>query len=58
MAETGPLKIKVSGIDCMNENFERVNVLYANAKVEHESDDDILQKLVNGISDHFYERGK
>ncbi|KAF2884275.1 hypothetical protein ILUMI_21896 [Ignelater luminosus] len=57
LAETGPLKIKVSGIDCMNDNLEKVNVLYANAKVDHESGEDILQKLVNGISDYFYERG-
>ncbi|KAF5305209.1 hypothetical protein FQA39_LY09297 [Lamprigera yunnana] len=52
----GHLKIKVTGIDCMNDNFSKVNVLYAKAKVDSE-DEDVLQKLADSISDYFYDRG-
>lgn len=54
----GPLKIVVSGIECMNNNYSKVDVLYANAKIVSENDDINLQKIANGIFDHFYERGK
>lgn len=58
LSKTGPFTIRVAGIDCMNENLQRVNVLYANAKTVHESDGTILQRIANGISEYFYERGK
>ncbi|KAF5285750.1 hypothetical protein FQR65_LT02278 [Abscondita terminalis] len=53
----GPYKIKVSGINCMNDNVAKANILYANAKIEHEGDDDLLQKIANAISEYFYEKG-
>lgn len=55
--KTGPIKIKVSGIDCMNTNLKKVDVLYANATMIGENEDFNLQKLANDLSDHFYERG-
>ena len=58
IAKSGPVKIRVSGIDCMNNNYKKVDVLYANAKLVDESEDLSLQKLVNELSDHFYDRGK
>lgn len=54
----GPLKIEVSGIDCMNNNHKSVDVLYAKAKIINENENTSLQKIINGLSDHFYERGK
>ncbi|XP_063922833.1 activating signal cointegrator 1 complex subunit 1-like [Zophobas morio] len=57
IAKSGPVKIRVSGIDCMNNNYKKVDVLYANAKLVDESEDLSLQKLVNELSDHFYDRG-
>lgn len=53
----GPLKIAVSGIQCMNENHSKVDVLYANAKIVGENEEINLQKIANDLSDHFYERG-
>nr|XP_023020546.1 activating signal cointegrator 1 complex subunit 1-like [Leptinotarsa decemlineata] len=54
---TGPLKIQVSGIECMNNNYEKVDVLYAKAKFLNETEDITLQRVSNAISDFFYERG-
>ncbi|KAK5646317.1 hypothetical protein RI129_004781 [Pyrocoelia pectoralis] len=51
------LKIQVSGINCMNDNHSKVNILYANAKIVQADDEDILQKLANAITDYFYNRG-
>lgn len=53
----GPLKIVVSGIECMNDNYSKVDVLYANAKIVNENEELNLQKIANDLSDHFYERG-
>lgn len=47
----------MSGIGCMNNNHRKVNILYANAKICTETDEDILQSIVNSISKHFYDRG-
>ncbi|RZC38393.1 jmjC domain-containing protein 4, partial [Asbolus verrucosus] len=55
--KTGPLKIKIFGIDCMSENLKKVDVLYAKASIVDENEESNLQKIVNGLSDHFYERG-
>lgn len=41
----------------MNQNFKKVDVLYAKAKIVDEDDDFNLQKIVNELSEHFYERG-
>ncbi|XP_018330780.1 activating signal cointegrator 1 complex subunit 1-like isoform X2 [Agrilus planipennis] len=54
VAEMGPLKIKLAGIDCMNNNLEKVNILYANAQVVDANEKKCLQKIANGISDHFH----
>ncbi|XP_044268006.1 activating signal cointegrator 1 complex subunit 1-like [Tribolium madens] len=55
--KTGPITIKISGIDCMTTNLKKVDVLYANATIVGENEEFNLQKLVNDLSDHFYERG-
>ncbi|XP_031343533.1 activating signal cointegrator 1 complex subunit 1-like isoform X2 [Photinus pyralis] len=52
-----PLKVHVAGIDCMNDNHSKVNVLYANAKIVQDNNEEVLQKLANAISDYFYNRG-
>ncbi|KAL3280682.1 hypothetical protein HHI36_003919 [Cryptolaemus montrouzieri] len=53
-----PMKIKVSGLNCMNTDLTKVNVLYADA---HLSDDcnsaRSLQQIVNLISEFFYDKG-
>lgn len=58
MKKTGPLKIHVQGIDCMNSNYTKVNVVYANAKILGAHEDANLQKITNDLSDYFYERGE
>lgn len=58
LAESGQLHIKVAGLECMNNNYQKVNVLYANAKICTEKNEDILQHLTNSIAKHFYEKGK
>lgn len=55
--KAGPAKIKISGIDCMNRNLKKVDILFANATIVNENEEFNLQQLVNGLSDHFYERG-
>ncbi|KAK4879745.1 hypothetical protein RN001_007891 [Aquatica leii] len=57
LATSGPWKIQVSGIDCMTENYFKANVLYANAKIVNDTDEDLLQKIANAILEYFYERG-
>ncbi|KAJ8935076.1 hypothetical protein NQ314_013021 [Rhamnusium bicolor] len=54
---TGPLKIHVAGIECMNDNYRNADILYANAKIINETEEVNLQKIVNDISNYFYERG-
>lgn len=53
----GPLKIVVSGINCMENNYKNVNVLYANAKISNETEKVSFQKIANELSDYFYEKG-
>ncbi|EFA03384.1 activating signal cointegrator 1 complex subunit 1 [Tribolium castaneum] len=55
--KTGPIRIKISGVDCMNTNLKKVDVLYAKPTIVGENEDFNLQKLANDLSDHFYERG-
>ncbi|KAG5889801.1 hypothetical protein JTB14_031349 [Gonioctena quinquepunctata] len=57
LEKTGPLRIHVSGVECMNENYEKVDVVYAKAKFLEESEEVSLQNIANGLSDFFYERG-
>ncbi|KAJ8958921.1 hypothetical protein NQ318_019690 [Aromia moschata] len=57
LEKSGPLKIHVAGLDCMNSNYKKVDVLYANAKIINETEDLNLQKIANELSDHFYEKG-
>lgn len=57
MEKNGPLKIQVTGIECMNNKYEKVHVLYAKAKIINETVALNLQNVVNGLSDYFYERG-
>lgn len=57
IADAGPLKIQVSGLDCMDNNHAKVNVLYANAKIVDERDDLNLQMIANSIAEYFYQRG-
>lgn len=52
-----PLKIKISGLNCMDENPEKSNVLYANAEILNEIEPNSLQKVVNSVSNYFYEKG-
>ncbi|GJQ70415.1 hypothetical protein Trydic_g22843 [Trypoxylus dichotomus] len=54
VSKSGPLRITVSGLGCMNNNHNKVNVLYANAKIC--TGQDLLQSMVNSISKHFYEK--
>ncbi|CAH0557145.1 unnamed protein product [Brassicogethes aeneus] len=53
----GSLKIKVEGINIMNNNPKKVDVLYANAKITHDDEEVDLQKIVDDVSEYFYERG-
>ncbi|CAG9838644.1 unnamed protein product [Diabrotica balteata] len=55
--KSGPLKIHVAGIECMNNDYENVHILYAKAKILNETGEMTLQTLANGLSVHFYERG-
>lgn len=48
----------MSGIDCMNNNHEKVDVLYANTKLTNETEEVTLQKIVNELSNYFYEKGE
>ncbi|KAJ8975835.1 hypothetical protein NQ317_001232 [Molorchus minor] len=57
LARTGPLKIQVAGINCMNDNHKKVDVLYANAKILDKAEEADLQKIVNDLSAYFYDRG-
>jgi hypothetical protein len=41
----------------MNRNLKKVDILFANATIVNENEEFNLQQLVNGLSDHFYERG-
>ncbi|KRT78543.1 hypothetical protein AMK59_7816 [Oryctes borbonicus] len=57
MSKAKPLRITVSGLDCMNNNYKKVNVLYAKAKISTENEEDVLQSMLNSISKLFYETG-
>lgn len=57
IAKTGPLRIKVSGIDCMTANVKKTNVLFANAEIINETEEFNLQDIANKISAFFYDRG-
>lgn len=56
IAGFGPLKIQLAGLDCMEKNRAKVNVLYANAKIVDDQNVN-LQSIANSIVDYFYERG-
>lgn len=57
VSRTGPLKLDIRTLDCMNANLKKVDVVYANVKVVNETEEHSLQKIVNDISKHFYHRG-
>ncbi|XP_060517084.1 activating signal cointegrator 1 complex subunit 1-like [Cylas formicarius] len=57
LGKVGPLKLDIAGLDCMNGNVKKVNVLYAKAKIANESGEFSLQSIVNGLSNHLYHRG-
>ncbi|CAH1970978.1 unnamed protein product [Acanthoscelides obtectus] len=52
----GPITIHVSGVECMTDDHKKANVIYANAKIVEESEEWNLQKIVNDLSDFFYEK--
>ncbi|XP_045471368.1 activating signal cointegrator 1 complex subunit 1-like isoform X2 [Harmonia axyridis] len=53
-----PLIINVKGLNCMNNNYSKVDVLYAGASFTEDSNsDESLQNIANLISSSFYERG-
>lgn len=54
---SGPLRLRVEGIDCMNSNYKKTDVLYANVNVINETDEANLQKIANDMANYFYERG-
>lgn len=58
LEKTGPLKINIEGIDCMNSDYKNVNVLYAKANILGETKQAKLQEIADNLSAHFYERGK
>lgn len=58
LKKTGLLKIQVKGIDCMNSNYKRTNVVYAKAKFVNETEEISLQKIADDLSRYFYERGE
>ncbi|XP_057660454.1 activating signal cointegrator 1 complex subunit 1 [Diorhabda carinulata] len=55
--KNGELKIHVAGIDCMNGNYKKVDVLYAKAKIYNETEEISLQDIANQLSEHFYQKG-
>lgn len=55
--KTGPLKIIISGVSCMDTDPTAAHVVYANAKLQEETEEVNLQKIVNDLADYFYERG-
>ncbi|KAJ8916247.1 hypothetical protein NQ315_016387 [Exocentrus adspersus] len=57
LEKTGPLKLRVEGIDYMQSNYKKTDVLYANVKIINETEEVNFQKIVNDIADYFYERG-
>ncbi|XP_018562630.1 activating signal cointegrator 1 complex subunit 1-like [Anoplophora glabripennis] len=57
LEKTGPLRLRVEGIDCMQSNYKKTDVLFANVKIINETDEGNLQKIANDIANHFYEKG-
>lgn len=57
VTRTGPLKLDIRTLDCMNANLKKVDVVYANVKIVNETEEHSLQNIVNDISRHFYHRG-
>ncbi|ENN72522.1 hypothetical protein YQE_10862, partial [Dendroctonus ponderosae] len=57
LQRTGPMSLDIGTLDCMNSNLKNVNVLYANARFRDESPQVTLQAVVDGIAEHFYQRG-
>lgn len=57
VSRSGPLKLDIRTLDCMNANLKKVDVVYANVKIVNETEEYNLQKIVNDISKHFYHRG-
>lgn len=53
----GALKIKLEGIECMNDNLRKVKVLYGKPKIVNETDDVNLQNIANKIQNLFYDSG-
>lgn len=41
----------------MNDNYKKANILYVNAKICSDDDENILQHIANSISKRFYEKG-
>ncbi|KAK9888931.1 hypothetical protein WA026_001150 [Henosepilachna vigintioctopunctata] len=53
-----PIKMKVQGLNCMNSNLSKVNVLYAEPYLTDDSEcEKDLQEIANAISNLFYEKG-
>ncbi|KAF7283182.1 hypothetical protein GWI33_001245 [Rhynchophorus ferrugineus] len=57
LEKTGPIKLGIRGLSCMNNNARKVDVLYANVKMMNETEEHNLQNIVNDISKHFFDRG-
>lgn len=57
LEKTGPLRLRVEGIDCMQSNYKKTDVLYANVKLINGTEEADLQKITNDIANYFYERG-
>ncbi|XP_049822818.1 activating signal cointegrator 1 complex subunit 1-like isoform X2 [Aethina tumida] len=53
----GPLKIRISGLDCMNNTTNNVHVMYSNAEIVSDNQEASLQTIVNNIAEYFYEKG-
>lgn len=47
----------ISGVECMETNLAAAHVVYANARLEAETEELSLQSIANGMSDFFYEKG-
>lgn len=57
LQRTGPLSLEIGTLECMDSNLKNVNVLYANVKFQEDSQQVSLQGVVDGIAEHFYQRG-
>jgi hypothetical protein len=54
LKRSGPITIYLKGVECMNDDPSKVNILY----VKPHDEKGYLQELVQQVSDYFIDQGK